>query len=279
MIRILATLATLLALAAGLQTVAPVAADPGLPEGASTQFINVGGLDRSYLLYVPADLPAAAPLVVVLHGFGGGPEVSESRLGWNQVADSAKFIVAYPVGIGVSWNAGPACCGTASNRQIDDVGFITRVVSDIGTRVPIAQDRVYAVGMSNGGMMALTLACNSDVFAAIGAVSATQIGQCNPPRPTSLIQIHGTNDPLVPYSGGPGLGFGGGMPVPDVDAFWRRIDGCGAPMVNTDGELTTSTAVCEGGRGVELATVAGGNHSWPPFATSMIWEFFVAHPR
>lgn len=266
----------LIAAVAILSMAPSTAADPGLPDGDSTQFISLGGLDRSYLLYKPSGLPAAAPLVVVLHGFGAGPEFSVGRFGWNPLADSEKFVVAYPAGIGASWNAGAACCGSASNQQIDDVGFITQVIRDIGAKVPIDSRRVYVAGMSNGGMMAFTLACNSDMFAAIGAVSATQLGQCNPPRPTSVIQLHGTNDILVPYNGG----FGGARPpVPDVDAFWRRVDGCGEPAVNIDGQLTISSADCAGGNGVELVTIDGGDHSWPPFATSMIWQFFATHPR
>ena len=257
----------------------PATADPGIPDGTSTQAITFGGLDRSYLLYKPSGLPPTAPLIVVMHGLGASPEIAADRFGWNEVADSAKFVVAYPAGIRGSWNAGPACCGYAGNTQIDDVGFITQVVRDVGTKVPIAPNQVYAAGMSNGGMMTFTLACNSDMFAAIGAVSATQVGQCNPPQPTSVIQIHGTSDILLPYNGGLGIGMADGMTIPDVDAFWRRIDGCGAPAVNVDGGLTTSSADCDRGRGVELVTIAGGAHSWPPFAAAMIWQFFAAHPR
>ena len=172
MIRWLAVPLLLIAAVPVLRMAPPTAADPGFPDGDSTQFISFDGLDRSYLLYKPSGLPPAAPLVVVLHGFGAGPEFSVGRLA-GIPADSEKFVVAYPAGIGASWNAGTACCGPASNQQIDDVGFIAQVVRDIGAKVPIDNRRVYVAGMSNGGMMAFTLACNSDVFAAIGAV-------CNP---------------------------------------------------------------------------------------------------
>ncbi|SBS75893.1 hypothetical protein MHPYR_280061 [uncultured Mycobacterium sp.] len=30
------------------------------------------------------------------------------QYGWNELADSAKFVVAYPEGVGESWNAGAA---------------------------------------------------------------------------------------------------------------------------------------------------------------------------
>lgn len=283
MIRLLALLAILIGLVAGCSPELRVAnAEPGLSDGTSTQTINVGGVERSYRVYRPAGLSAAAPLVVVLHGLSGTAEYTEQTFGWNQVADAARFVVAYPTGIGGSWNTGAGCCGQAGDTGVDDTGFITQLVHDVGVKTPISQDRIYAAGMSNGGMMALALACNTDVFAGIASVSGTLIGACNPPGRPSVIQLHGVNDFIVRYGGGPGLGFAGGKPVPDVDAFWRQIDGCSPPAVNNDGAMTISSASCANGRGVELVSISGGGqdgHGWPPFAAQMIWNFFAAHPR
>ncbi|HEY5840325.1 MAG TPA: PHB depolymerase family esterase, partial [Mycobacterium sp.] len=163
--------------------------------------------------------------------------------------------------------------------NVDDIGFLTGVVRDIGANVPIDPARVYAAGISNGGVMAFALACQTDLFAAVGVVSGTQLGGCNPPNPPSVIQIHGTSDPIIHFDGSPGFGFAGGQPIPAIDAFWRDTNHCGAPSDRVDGALTISTAGCADGRGVELVTVGKGGHSWPPFATSMLWDFFAAHPR
>jgi polyhydroxybutyrate depolymerase len=207
--------------------------------------------NRTYLLYVPAGLPSPAPLVVMLHGGFGSAQQAERAYGWDQLADS-----------------------------VDDVGFITAAVADVGKNVAVDPSRIYATGISNGGMMSYALACNTGLFAAIGPDSATQLA-CPSPHPTSVLHIHGTADRMIPYDGSQGIGFAhiDGPPVPDTNAFWRDVDQCGTPTVTTDGAVTTSTAACADGRAVELMTVAGGGHEWPGFATSTMWQFFAAHPH
>ena len=250
------------------------------PEGTSVHTISVGGLERSYRLHKPAGLPASAPLVVVLHGGFGSGEQAERAYGWDELAESAKFVVAYPDGIARAWNV-HGCCGRPSRDGIDDVGFITAMVGDVSRGIGIDQPRIYATGISNGGMMSYTLACSSDMFAAIGPDSATQLDPCASPRPTSVMHIHGTADRLVHYDGeeGEGVAHVNGPPVPEVNAFWRNVNQCGEPVVTTDGPVTTSAADCPGNRSVVLVTVDGGRHEWPAFATQRLWEFFAAHPR
>ncbi|MCV7158925.1 polyhydroxybutyrate depolymerase [Mycolicibacterium brisbanense] len=252
---------------------------PGVPDGQSVRHINVGGLDRIYRLYRPEGLPASAALVVMLHGGFGSAAQAERSYGWDSLADSAKFVVAYPDGVSRAWNVG-GCCGQPAKENIDDVGFINAVVADVRAGIGIDPRRVYATGMSNGGMMAFALACNSGTFAAIGPVSATQLS-CPNPRPISVMHIHGTADPMIRYDGGEGIGFAriNGPPVLDVDASWRKVDQCGPPTVTTNGGVSTSTATCPDNRAVVLSTVEGGGHDWPPFATTALWQFFAAHAR
>ncbi len=246
--------------------------------GASLHAITVGGVDRTYRLYIPKGLAPAASLVVMLHGWTGSAEQAQRQYGWNRLADSAKFVVAYPDGLGESWNSG-GCCGRASSDGVDDVGFITAAVRDIADNVGIDPARIYATGISNGGMMAYKLACNSAVFAAIGPDAATQLDACPAPRPMSVLHIHGTDDKLIRYDGQPGTAVNMETPTPpDVNAFWRAVDQCQPPATTVDGALTTSVADCPSGRSVELITVAGGGHEWPSFATQRMWYFFAAHP-
>ena len=79
---------------------------PVFPQGTTVRPISVGGLDRSYRVYVPAGLPASAPLVIMLHGGLGSAEDAETNYGWNELADSAKFVVAYPDGMAPTAPAG-----------------------------------------------------------------------------------------------------------------------------------------------------------------------------
>jgi polyhydroxybutyrate depolymerase len=228
----------------------------------------------------------------MLHGVSGSGEQAENSYGWDPLADSAKFVVAYPDGVGRAWN-GHGCCGRPARENIDDVGFITAMVGQISAALAIDKSRVYATGMSNGGIMSYALACNSDIFAAIGPDSATQLDACAAPHPTSVIHIHGTADRLVPYDGGQGASFVNGPPIADVNAFWRNVDHCGAPDLTTNAPVTTSTAACADNRSVVLITIDGGRHQWPGGTTALeradptsdalnatqtIWQFFAAHP-
>ncbi|HZE17262.1 MAG TPA: PHB depolymerase family esterase, partial [Mycobacterium sp.] len=90
-------------------------AKTAFPDGTSMHTMAFGGLDRTYRVYKPAGLTAAAPLVVMLHGGFGNGEQAENSYGWDPLADSAKFVVAYPDGVGRTWN-GHGCCGRPRER-------------------------------------------------------------------------------------------------------------------------------------------------------------------
>lgn len=257
------------------------AAPQGFTVGSTDHALDFGGLDRSYRLYIPDGLPTSAPLVVMLHGGFGSAQQAERAYGWDQLADSAKFVVVYPDGEGRAWNTNGGCCGRPGRQGVDDVGFISAVVDDVSANVGIDANRAYATGISNGGMMSYALACNTGMFAAIGPDSATQLDPCAAPHPTSVMHIHGTADRLIRYDGEPGVGVAriDGPPVPDLNGFWRDVDHCAPSSTTIDGPVTTSTADCPDNRSVVLTTVAGGGHEWPSFATAALWQFFAAHPR
>jgi polyhydroxybutyrate depolymerase len=276
---VLGRLATLLGVALLIAGCAPTPPS-GFVNGTSVHHIRVGALDRSYRLYKPAGVPASAALVVMMHGVEGSAREAENDYKWDGLADSGKFVVAYPDGLDRSWNVdGETCCGRSGRDGVDDAGFISAVVADIAKHLGIDPAKVYATGMSNGGIMSYTLACTTDIFAAIGPVAGTQLNRCPTPHPMSVMHIHGTEDQLVPYGGGQGYSVINGPPVPDVNAFWRNVDRCADPSVTTHGPVTTSTAACADNRGVVLVTVDRGGHDWPDFATQQLWEFFAAHPR
>ena len=135
--------------------------------------------------------------------------------------------------------------------------FITTMVAAIGHRIRLNPRRLYATGMSNGGMMAYRLACDTRIFAAIGPVSATLLGGCPAPPSISVIHIHGTADHHVPYNGGQGIGPGhiNGPSIPSVIVGWRKVDHCASPRVTKRPRVTTSVAACPDVRAVELITI------------------------
>ena len=271
------------------------------PVGSSAHTIASGGITRTYLVYRPAALPAAAPLVVMLHGGFGSGSQAEKSYHWDDEAAAGHFVVAYPDGLHRAWNTDGGCCGIPAKTSVDDVGFITAMVAAIEHSIPVDATRVYATGISNGGIMAYTLACRTTIFAAIGPDSATELGTCPHPAPVSVIHIHGTADKNIPYHGGEGDGVAhiDGPSVPVLNARWRVIDHCLPPAATRAGTVTTSTANCPASKTVELITIAGAGHQWPGGrpsllvqtllhtdppstaldATKVIWQFFAAHPR
>jgi polyhydroxybutyrate depolymerase len=186
-----------------------VAAAP-VKTGGQVKTITVrpGLARRTARLYVPTSLPKGTrvPLVVVLHGGFGVADGAAKQTGFDAQAERGKFLVVYPQGILRSWNAG-ICCGPAMKNNVDDVRFITTLLDRLEADYRIDTRRVYATGISNGGMMAYRLACEApDRFAAIAPVAATlTISGCRPPQPVSLLHIHGMEDGNVPFAGGVGL--------------------------------------------------------------------------
>jgi len=268
------------------------------PSGTSTQSIRVAGVERQFILTVPNDAVRDAPLVIVMHGGLGSAEQAREAYGWDQLAAREGFVVAYPDGLGRAWNAGDGCCGASGEKGVDDVGFLEEMVAEISRRAPIDTDRVYATGMSNGAMMSYRLACDSDVLAAVAAVAGTILGECDDPDPVSVLAIHGDADESVRMDGEPGSGIESidGMPIADVNRFWREVDGCEDPE-SVLGDVSTTTADC-GDRAVELVVVAGAGHQWPGSsqsrgqealgadepstaidATAAIWQFFDGQSR
>jgi polyhydroxybutyrate depolymerase len=265
----------------------------------------VDGNARTVLLYRPDGVAQHAPLVVMLHGGYGSASQAEASYGWDEQADRAKFIVAYPDGMYRSWNAG-TCCGPPAALGIDDVGFVSQVVRALSAEGVADPDRVYVTGMSNGAMLAYRLACSTDLFAAVAPVAGTILVDCGDATPTSVLHIHGAADKNVPYAGGPGSAVTAtgearvdGPSVPDDNATWRAIDRCDTPAVSTSGDVSRSAASCPEGRSVELITIAGAGHQWPGSkpnpaaqrllgldppstaidATRVVWDFFEAHTK
>lgn len=282
---------------------APSTSAAGIPVGRSSFTLTVAGAERTVRLYRPAGLTEPAPLVVMLHGGYGSGAQAETSYRWDEAAESGGFLAAFPDGTNRSWNAGGGCCGPAAESNVDDVGFLREMVAALHSRIEIDPRRRFVTGMSNGGAMAYRMACQADLFAAVGAVSTTMLVDCPAPARASILHIHGRDDHSIRYDGEVGEPFSrrqqgiDGPPVPAVHEAWQALDGCQPPLVSITGVLTTSTASCLDGRAVELVTIEGAGHQWPGSepnrltqllgadepstaldATGRIWEFFAAHP-
>ncbi|MFN2608200.1 MAG: PHB depolymerase family esterase [Acidimicrobiales bacterium] len=250
--------------------------------------ITVGRLQRTYVVVRPA-APSRVPLpvLVVLHGRNMTPGGAEAMTGFESLVGPA--IVVYPAGYRESWNAG-ACCGQAHTAGVDDVKFVTAAVHRTLATQPDASSRaVYLTGYSNGGRLALHLACaDPNLFAGVAAVEAVSVDSCPNPHPVSLLEVVSTADPLLAMDAGSPPRTVNGFREPTVGALvaaWRRADGCsGSPAVVHLGSLThTAWTGCRGGTRLAYAQYAGGSHAWPagdaatPSAERIVWGFFSHH--
>jgi len=268
--------------------------------------LAVGGLERHYLLYLPAGHQPGRPipLVLVLHGGGGRPLGMARHTGFSNLAERQGFAVVYPEGLGRRWND-----GRGMGASHDDVGFVRALLDTLGRALTLDTNRIYATGISNGATFAYRLACDlPGVFAAIapvaGALPAALEQHCAGTRPVAVAAFQGTADPLMPYGGG-GVARGRGQVLSAVRSaeFWARVNGCNGPPESAppSDSVTDGTRLrrqrwdgCPGGHDVVLYSIEGGGHTWPggpPVgwrvgrvsrevnATAAIWDFFAAHPR
>jgi polyhydroxybutyrate depolymerase len=274
------------------------------------QRLVVGGRDRVYLLHLPPQYGGEArlPLVIMLHPRGDYARQFEVYSGMSAKADREGFVVAYPNGSGdqadpaLSWNAG-FCCGYPLEHNLDDVGFVEKLLDGLLAGYALDPRKVFVAGWSNGGMLAYRLAAELPGRITAIAVDAASIGgQTKPfipyytiPKPRTglpVLTFHGRADPVVPYVGG--LNEAGDSAFTSVEesvAFWVDTNGCRTPpaeeYLDIRGIVRSSYAQCREDAAVVSYMVPDGGHvyfgglqeltrnllSRNVYATDIIWDF------
>lgn len=306
---------------------------PSFPGATATMNIEVNGLKRVYLLHLPTNYDRNKPtsLVLAFHGYtdsAGGMEGT----GLSYHADEYNYIVVYPhathflgdSGYITSWNdltcnaspgpEGPICsedatkypfpadCGDNVSKECnwctcnDDLGYVEQVLDELEQNLCIDLNRVYATGMSNGGMFVNRLGCDmADRFAAIAPVSGTLARgfNCAPDssNQTSIMYIHGRDDDYVDVTGKESTDGYFYTPVEDVMALWASPESqnCSEEVTpyptiadNIRGMQCTQHKDCETGAEIVSCWWDAG-HAWPggntPFGNDMIWDFFLKNPK
>ncbi|HEX4340719.1 MAG TPA: PHB depolymerase family esterase [Polyangiaceae bacterium] len=232
------------------------------------------GNSRQYKVHVPPgyDPKKPAPVVFCIHGLAQNAVMfCVSGAAMNTKSDQAGFVLVMPNGYQNSWNAG-TCCGGASTSKLDDVALFRAILAEVAKHVNVDYRRVYATGLSNGAYMSYRLACDAaDIFAAVapgaGAVGINDIGggtnptsdftMCTPSSKVSILDMHGTSDPLIPYS----------LQAPSL-AIFAKANGCNtssvpaaAPPSGGDTACVSYTG-CAGGAQVLGCSITGGGHCW-----------------
>lgn len=263
-----------------------------------TTSITHGGLQREYILYVPANYTGteAVPLLFNFHGYTSNAQEQMFYGDFRAIADTAGFIIVHPQGtvdgsgntyFNVGWGG----------SSIDDVGFTNALIDSLLLDYEIDETRIYSTGMSNGGFMSFLLACElSDRIAAIGSVTGGMVpatyADCNATHQMPIIQIHGTSDGTVPYNGSAGLTTS----IPNILTYWATYNNCETPAITTnvpntsitDGSTVQKIEYLNGDNCSEVVhfKVTSGGHFWPGSAYNFpgtnydinasieIWKFF-----
>lgn len=250
-------------------------------------------------------------MVLDLHGYLEPSELEDATSRFAEYGATHGFITITPEidsgGFGPAWNW---------NKGSADITYLSDLLTRVQSTLCTDKRRVFVAGESMGAITSSSAGCQlSERIAAIAPVAGLQdFPWCHTTRPVSVIAFHGTDDPLLAYTGGPGrfarlfpTPNNGDSPdqllnVPDNAAAWARRDGCGAEPHHTQiaADVDRTSYACPGGTDVQLNTIIGGGHQWPgspnqsfnvtaqPLigantmsidATAMIWDFFRAHPQ
>lgn len=296
------------ALAAGAVLLALACGTPSLPDGPAapgTYLVSLderaGGRQRTYRIHIPAGLGSAAlaPLFVALHGGVSSAKTLERRAGLNAAAARHRFLVVYPNGEGAlglfrHWNAGH-CCATAMREGRDDVGFLRRVIEDVGRRLPFDAERIYVAGFSNGGMLAWRFAAeHADLVAGVAPIAATVAGALETDDAGAELPTPARNVPLILFRGREDAR----VPAEHVDAslaFWAAGSGCRPDPEERrlrEGRIRIREwQSCDPGGAMAAYELAGWGHRWPgPYFSNgrddalrgfdgveVLWSFFEAN--
>jgi polyhydroxybutyrate depolymerase len=304
-------------LALGVLLVAAQQVKPDSANEALSQTIQVGALQREYILHIPAKLDKNKPLpvVFVFHG-GGGSAIREAKSsGFAALAQRERFLVVYPQGIGQNWNDGRVTTVSQAHRDgVDDLAFFDAMLASMAKEYAIDNKRVYATGLSNGAIFSHYLGANrADRIAAIapvaGGIADPFHKDFKPSEPVSVLIIQGTKDPIMPYEGGEialrgGKARGRIIGTDETIELWNRNNGSatepnGVELPDRDpkdGCRVKQYRWLQKSTEVQLLRLDGGGHTWPGGAqslssrivgpvcqdfdaTTVIWAFFKAQAK
>jgi len=233
---------------------------------------------RAYTVHVGAGVTAAAPMVLMLHGGRSDGETLRRLTGFDSLADRYGVVAIYPSAPGGTWNDGRGVA-LADEAGRDDANYLVRLARHVAAQGPGDPDQVYAAGVSNGGGMAMRLACDRPGAVSGLAVIATKRPlalDCGVYRPIPTLFFHGTEDRIAPHEGRPtgteGVGqrnTGRALSSEATVADWARMNRCGSATeirrdrVAGDGTRLIIRRFGDCAAPVVGYEIVGGGHTWP----------------
>lgn len=258
------------------------------------------GIERTYWMFIPDNLSQQAPLVFVLHGYGGKAE------GYcPQMIETAKrhgFAVCYPQGEKApkgktGWNVGYP---KQEGMKTDDIDFICKLARHVQKKFGLSRENTFFSGMSNGGEMCYIMAMqHPEAFTAYASVAGLTMEwayrSMSPKAAVPLMEIHGTADKTSMWDGDPDNsgGWGEYISVPLAVGVWAAEAKCTHTQTTVLSERNNKVLLhrhlggspaWKGGPDTEvrLYEIIGGKHSWAHKdmdTCEEIWQFFSIYLR
>lgn len=275
---------------------------PKWTEGWSEHTLDFDNLKRGYRVYVPAEMTANAATVLLLHGGGQSMrrmfrENAGGTKAWPTLAEQEGFLLVVPNGVAIrggepdgdrqNWND-----YRTHGSDANDVGFLNALLDHTAKAYQTDPQRTYVTGASNGGMMTYRLLIETPqrFAAAVAFIAAlpddrSEIEQ--PDRPTPLMIVAGTEDPLVKWNGGAILGNRGKvMSAADNLNWWLKANRADADAASTsklpnadpnDGCQLFSTVypAKADGAPVVFVKMEGSGHAMPSKAHKLPDNFLI----
>ena len=262
-----------------------------------TETIQDQGISRSYYLYLPSNLPANAPLVFILHGYGGSASsyVNNASLTFKELAEEYKVALCYPQATtdpkpNTGWNV--YYPWQIDKMKVDDCEFICNLAKHLQTTYNLSEKNVFLTGMSNGGEMCYLMAYRKpEAFGAIASMAGLTLVEMakrhDYTKPVAFMEVHGTGDTTSRWEGDPTnqYGWGAYLAVPLAVEAVAAGNKC---MYQETKEIATKANRVQlhryygspSGKEVHFYEVTNGGHNWATDSfdsCKVIMEFFKAN--
>lgn len=176
------------------------------------------GITRYFDVFIPLKLKQNPELVIQLHGGNKNKDYLYDENGgaskyWKDIAEKNNFVLLVPNGIDTKtgnakngelhWND---CRIHDNDIQVDDVGFISKLIDWSVQNYKINQKKVFVTGVSNGGLMCYRLALeipNKITAIAVFNANLYKESECkNTNISVPVMIVNGKKDKFMPFYGG-----------------------------------------------------------------------------
>ncbi len=250
--------------------------------------ITAASKAREYILNVPTNYDNTHPykFVIAYHELNG----NDDEMYRNQYYHLLNLSQNSTIFVAPNGQQNNANCTQASgcgwpNTSDSDMALADAVVAQIEENFCIDTNRIFATGWSYGASMSEQTACERPLSGlgsatwglraiaiySVAYLSNTDNCKASSSKPVAYYASHGTNDSVLPYSGGV-----------SIAQTWAAADGCTAatPTQATGNHICTNYAGCKTGYPVEFCsfvgphtpdpTDSGGGTSWE---YQNVWTF------